>query len=284
MPGLTIPMNPLCDLMFVSKNKKLPYDWSQPQGDPAGTHYGDAFEASEKTAVPEPMCYFWAASTNKYHVDTCKDIGGSMKDFCHAMLDGFKSAFDIWRLAAKIKDLKIAAVCAIGAPGCLDGQDLESNIKNMSLPAASGNEKDWRDAVAKGISDCFKEWQDGVAVPGLPWYPAFATFPSPSAPPIPNVPTPLIACPSTGQAKMMGMMLKNAMCDNFSLDDPDDHFGAAADSIGTAIEAAFLAWLPMQQPLLVLGKGPVPVYAPPIVPFGPVVMGDNVAAPGHLAA
>lgn len=32
------------------------------------------------------------------------------------------------------------------------------------------------------------------------------------------------------------------------------------------------------------GKGPVPAFAPPYVPVGPVVMGDNIAAPGHLMA
>lgn len=282
MPSLTVPMNPLCDLTFVGQNKKLPYEWSQPQGDPAGTQYGQAFEESEKSTVPEPACYYWAASTNKYHTDTCKEVGGQMKDFCHAMLDGIKTAFDACRMQAKFKDLKVAAVCAIGTPGCLDFPELESNIKNMSLPAASGNEKDWRDAVAAGVSSCWKDFTDNVTVPGLPWYPAYATFPSPQAPPMPNVPMPLIACPSTQTAKIMPSALESAMCDNFSLDDPDDQFVAAAKSIATALSAALMAWLPMQQPMLVLGKGPVPIYAPPFVPVGPVVMGDNIATPGHL--
>ncbi len=234
--------------------------------------------------VPEPACYFWAASTNRDHVEACKDIGGKMKDFCHAMLDGFKNAVDMWRLQAKFKDLKVMSVSAIGAPGCLDGPKLESNIKNLSLPAAQGNEKKWRDAVAKGLSDCWDEWRSKVTVPGLPWYPAFAAFPGPMAPPMPNVPTPLIACPSAGMAKMTAPMLKSAMCDNFSLDDPDDHFGALAQSIGTAVAAAFLAWLPMQQCMNVMGKGPIPTFAPPYVPVGPVVGGDNLPIPGHLAA
>ena len=34
----------------------------------------------------------------------------------------------------------------------------------------------------------------------------------------------------------------------------------------------------------VLGKGPVPSFAPPYVPVGPVVGGDNIAVPGHLLA
>jgi hypothetical protein len=36
--------------------------------------------------------------------------------------------------------------------------------------------------------------------------------------------------------------------------------------------------------MAVLGKGPIPSFAPPFVPVGPVVMGDNVGTPGHQAA
>ncbi len=283
MPPLSVPMKPICDVTFVGQNKKLAVDWSQPTGE-AGDMYVEAFAPAERNVVPDPMCYFHAASTNKYHVDQCNEIGGKFKDFCHAMLDGFSSALDVWRAQAKIQDLKVMAVSAIGAPGCLDGPSIESDMKTMSLPSASGNEKDWRDAVAEGTADCFAQWASKVTVPGLPWYPAFATFPSPTAPPIPNIPMPLIALPSAGLAKMSPSPLAKAMQDAFGLDDPDDQFGAASTSIATAISTAFLAWLPMQQVMLCLGKGPVPIYAPPIVPLGPVVAGDNVAAPGHLAA
>jgi hypothetical protein len=283
MPGLTVPMKPLCDATFVAQGKKLPVNWSQPTG-AAGDQYVQAFAENERNVPPEPGCYFTPASTNKYHVDQCKDVGGKMKTFCHAMLDGFQKALDMWRLQAKFKDLKIAACSAIGAPGCLDGPELESHIKNFSIPAAQGNEQKWRDAVAKGLSQCFADWQKGVSVPGLPWYPAYVAFPLAQTPPMPNVPMPLASCPSPGLAKMQPPALKQAMKDAFSLDDPDDQFGAAAQSIGTAVSSAFMAWLPMQQVMLVMGKGPVPTFAPPIVPLGPVVMGDNIAVPGHLMA
>ncbi len=284
MPSLPLPMTTLCDITFVGQMKKLPVDWKQPSGSPAGKQYTDAFSASEHATVPEPMCYFWAASTNKYHTDTSKDIGGKFKDFCHKMLDAFKNAVDMWRLLAMFKDIKVVAVSAIGAPGCLQGPDLEPLIKNLSYPAATGNLAKWRDAVAKGLASCWKEWADKVTIPGLPFYPAFAAFPGPMAPPMPNVPVPLIACPSPGMAKMAAPALEKAMCDNFSLDDPDKQFTAAAKSIATAVGMAFLAWQPMQQVMLVMGQGPIPTFAPPYVPVGPVLNGMNIPAPGHLAA
>ena len=283
MPSLFVPMEPLCHLTFTAQMKMLPLDWQQPQGDPDAQQYNDAFEPAQHMAIPEPACYFWAQSTNEYHVDTCKDIGKLFKDLATDILGAVSKAIDLWRAQAKFKDLKVNGPTALGTPGCLDGPSIESNIKNFSRPAASGNEKDWRDACAAGISKCFEDWQGKVMVPGLPWYPAFACFPGPMAPPMPNIPMPLQTCPSPMQMKMTPTMLKNAMCDNFSLDDPDDQFGAFAMALGTAIAASFTAWLPAQQVMAVLGKGQIPTFWPPYVPVGPVVMGDNIPTPGHNA-
>src|SRR4029077_622845 len=109
------------------------------------------------------------------------------------MLDAVVFAHTKWKALAKFKDIKIMAIAAIGAPGCLDGPELEADIKTAPTCAAfSGSKAKHRDAVAKGVSKCFKDWQGMVTVPGLPWYPAFAAFPGPMAPPMPNIPTPLI--------------------------------------------------------------------------------------------
>src|SRR6185503_21239842 len=84
------------------------------------------------------------------------------------------------------------------------------------VAAYIGNKAKHRDAVAKGVSKCFKDWQDKVMVPGLPWYPAFAAFPGPMAPPMPNIPMPLIACPSAMMTSItMPDMMKNEMTSAF---------------------------------------------------------------------
>jgi hypothetical protein len=153
--------------------------------------------------------------------------------------------------------------------------------------AWTGNKAKYRDAVAKGVSTCFKRWQDQVTVPGLPWYPAFAAFPGPMAPPMPNIPTPLIACPSAQMTEIvMPDSMKSEMCS--ALDgglkdkDPDKHYESLFEAIATVLALSFVMWLPMQQVMLVLGKGPIPTFAPPFVPVGPVVGGDNIPTPGHL--
>jgi hypothetical protein len=289
MPGLQM-IKIAGGAKFLSHGLKLPANWENPSGDPAADHYSKCLKPEEKIAVPSLIPpWFMPANMNKVHQKSCDEIGKNFKDFHDTMLDAIGFAHNMWKLQAKFKDLKIMAVSAIGAPGCLDGPELESLIKNAPMCAAmTGNMQKHRDAVAKGVSKCFKDWQDKVTVPGLPWYPAFAAFPGPMAPPMPNVPTPLIACPSAMMTKMampndMKSEMDSALDGGMKDKDPTKQYEALHDAIATVVSAAFMIWLPSQQVIGVMGKGPVPSFAPPYVPVGPVVGGDNLPIPGHLA-
>lgn len=289
MPGLSF-IKILGNLKFLSHSLKLgTSDWSSKY---SIKDVGQMVDKGALQAVPSliPPWFMPQEIPNKYHQDSCDKIGQNFKDFHDTMIDAVGFSHNMWKLQAKFKDLQVMAVSAIGSPGCLDGPELESNIKNFPGCASwSGNMGKHRDAVAKGVSKCFKNWQDQVTVPGLPWYPAFAAFPGPMAPPMPNVPMPLIACVS---AKMTDIMMPDTMKSEMdsALDgglkdkDKDKQFEALHDAIATVLALAFTIWLPSQQVMLVLGKGPIPTFAPPFVPVGPVVGGDNIATPGHLMA
>jgi len=283
-------MKPLGGAKFLSHNLKLPVQFQAPTGDPGKQHYDRAWKDGDKVAVPQliPPWFQPAEQNNKYYQDSCDKIGQNFKEFHDAMIDAIGYAHNMWKLQAKFQNIQIMAVSAIGAPGCLDGPELESNIKNAPMVMAfTGNKAKHRDAVAKGVSKCFKDWQDQVTVPGLPWYPAFAAFPGPMAPPMPNVPVPMIACVS---AKITSITLpndmKSAMDD--ALDsglkdkDPDKQYEALHDAIATVCAAGFAIWVAAQTQM-VMGKGPIPTFAPPYVPVGPVVGGDVLSVPGHLA-
>ncbi len=289
MPALQ-PIKILGNLKFLSYVLKLPVDFEPPDPGYPSDHYRDAFRPQDLLAIPKllPPWFLPAEVPNAYYQDTCDKVGRDFKDFHDAMIDAVVFAHNMWKLQAKFKDLKIMAVTAIGMPGCLDGPELEPLIKTApSCAGFAGNKAKHRDAVAAGVSTCFKSWQDQVTVPGLPWYPAFAAFPGPTAPPMPNVPTPLIACVS---AKMTDIVMPNrmkremdsALDGDLKSKDPDKQYEALHDAIATVLALAFVMWLPAQQVMMVLGKGPVPTFAPPYVPVGPVMMGDNLPIPGHL--
>jgi hypothetical protein len=290
--------------LFFAKQLKMPSTkgtgsdsfnagWKQPKGKNEEDCYDKGLKPEEKVPAPPeliPPFFMPQDMKNKLHWDTCNQRGKDFKKLHDDMLDAVGFSVDMWRLQAKFKDLMVNALTALGTPGCLDGPELESNIKNAPMVAAyTGNWQKWRDAVAKGVSKCFKDWQGQVMVPGLPWYPAFVAFPGPTAPPMPNVPMPLITCVSPMMTKIiMPTDMKKEMID--ALDsglkdkDPDKHHEALFESIATVLSIAFVIWLASQQVMLVMGKGPIPTFAPPYMPVGPVVMGDNIGAPGHLIA
>src|SRR5262245_39282753 len=136
------PIKIMADVTFMSKMYKLPIKFKKPQGDPKGKHYGDAFKLLDRIAIPKliPPWFFPAEIPNKYYQDSCDTIGGNYKDFAYAMLDAVAFSHTMWKLQAKFKDLQVMALSAIGSPGCLDGPELESNIKNAPMCASfSGN-------------------------------------------------------------------------------------------------------------------------------------------------
>jgi hypothetical protein len=195
----------------------------------------------------------------------------------------------MFKLQAKFKNITIMAASAIGAPGCLDGPKLESNIKLApSLAGMKGKDKIMRDAIAKGVSDNFDKWRSKVTVPGLPWYPAFAAWPGPMAPPMPNVPTPLISCPSSMIGEItMPSKIKDSIMGALPSDMKSPANEAFVQALAAQIATHFLIWLMSQKVMTVMGKGPVPSYAPPSfgmphVPAGPVIAGDVLSTPGHL--
>jgi hypothetical protein len=285
VPGLTL-IKILGNLKFLSHQLKLGTEWKKSYSikDEAQFHSED-LQAAPKTIPP---WFIPAEIPNKYHQEACDKIGKEFKEFHDTMLDAVAYAHNMWKLQAKLKDLKVMAICAIGTPGCLDGPELESLIKTApSCAAMTGNMAKHRDAVAKGVSKAFKNWQDQVTVPGLPWYPAFAAFPGPMAPPMPNIPMSLICCVSPRMTEIvlpntMTKEMDDALDGDLKKKDPEKHYHALHDAIATVLSLAFLMWLPSQQVMLVLGKGPIPTFAPPFVPVGPVVGGDNIPLPGHL--
>jgi len=257
-------MKPLADQAFVSQNKRLPVNWSQPTG-VASEHYRMAFRDQEHDATPEAGCYFRPATTNRMHVKQCKELGERFKIFTHAMLDGFQGALDSWRQGATFAPMPIAGPVVTGPPGSLNGPVLEELIRQMSLPAAQGHERAWRDAVAAGLSQSFATWQGGVSVPGLPWYPAFVAWITPIAPPMPSAPMPLSMCTSSGRSAMNVELLKQNMIAAYGGTGWDGQFAALAHAIGTAVATAFDGWLSSQMVLGVMGSGTAAVMPGPVL-------------------
>lgn len=274
----------LAKLAFKAKDIKLPTNWEE-QGD----QYPDAFEPGERSVPPSPpMNLFREETLNKYHVDTAKTIGEDYAAYIDGICDAICNAISLWMVQAQFKDIKIFAVSAIGTPGCVTGPELEAVIFGAG-PKSGQKETDYTTAVSKAFSKQWKEWQDKIMCPGLPMYPAFAAFPAPQAPPMPNVPFPLIAFPSSKMSALMQADLKDAMVKELEdivggelTEENAIHAAELFDAIAQAFSVVFPIFLSSTMVTLVMGQGPIPTFAPPYVPVGPVVNGSVLPTGSHF--
>ncbi len=234
--------------------------------------------SSTGTPLPFPPALFRAASNSRSDVDNQKSAHNLYAGLFDGIIDAIEFGFNQYRQSAGLVDVRIQGVTAIG--GRLQGPALVPLIARA--PSAAG----WvgwhamvRDAVANGVERQWSALADSVTVPGLPWYPAFAAFPGPIAPPMPNIPTPFSALPHDAMATSV-QNLRTAMCSALhgSLAYHTEFF----DSIATGLQLPLVMWKASQMVAQVLGTGPVPTFAPPYVPVGPVVGGTILPGPHIL--
>ena len=264
----------LAKVNFISKGIKLPMDWSQP-----GEQYPDAFKPNERTTAPNsPMNLFRDATLNKYHVDTAKTIGKKFEKYIDGICGAICDAIDKWMKMTMISSALINGPVGVVLPGSFVGPPLMPLIL-ATAPKSTPQEIKYSNAVANALGTLWQAWQAGLM--GTLMYPPFAAFPGPVAPPMPNIPLPLIAFSSPGESGLSPSTLKITMDANLA-DPTAQHASDLFDAIAKAFNTVFQVFKASTMVQNVLGMGPIPTFAPPFVPVGPVVMGTVVPTPGVL--
>lgn len=265
----------LARLKFTSFNLKVPKDWKDPSGDPDGDHYGKAFSPSEKATSPGMPPLFQPASLNKYHTDTQKMHISKVGAFIDGVCSAICSAWSQWQSTATLVGVVINGPTAAG--GQIVGPPWTPLIL-ASAPKATPMEMKYSNVVAQVIGNGWLTFTSTVKVAGMPWYPAFAAVPSPVAPPAPNTPCPfaaLVQVPVSISANVLKMQMVG------QLGDPNAPFHQELfEAIADAFEKTYNLWKASTMVNNVLGTGPVPTFAPPYVPVGPVVGGVGNMTPG----
>ena len=264
----------LAKLNFCSKSITLPMRWQKP-----GDHYPNAFQPGEEAVPPNiPLNLYREESLNKYHVGSAHDIGKQFETYIEGICGAIHSAVDTWRQTATITGVMIFG--PVATVGMVVGPPLTPLIMAQG-PKGTPQELKYTTAIANALGTAWLPWQTSIKVPGLPWYPAFAAFPGPVAPPMPNIPIPLIALVSVDASlspgALSGLMMAN-------LGDPTAlHAQDLFDAISKAFNTIFTLFKAMTMVTNVLGTGPIPTFAPPFVPVGPVLGGVGTGPPGCLA-
>lgn len=293
------PYYAVADLSVASHQHKMPPEdsWKRPQtGEKGEENYkrgvGESMWGAGISSADGFVSYFGTQDPQMYHLNTALTNTQMYKDFIHTQLGAIEYAFNLWRLTLHLdpSKVKVNAVAVTAGTKCVVTEQKFSDIYKTAPGhqkfAAYGNYAQWRDAVGVGVGKCLSKYIDNITLTGFPWYPAFAAFPGPVAPPMPNVPWPLIACPSSGVSEILNpSALKKAMVGEFEKGDcyqssNDEFYKTCYEAIANASALAFTVWLSTQMISLVQGTGNVPSFAPPYVPVGPVVNGTVLPSPG----
>jgi hypothetical protein len=180
-----------------------------------------------------------------------------------SLADAVGQAWSQWQLTASMAGIVVNAVTASG------GQILAPPLSALIIPQATSVDPAAGRALAEAIGPAFDIFAATLKMPGLPLFPSFAAFPGPVAPPTPSVPVPLIA--------LLGV--QPAPQKQFTALTPTQR--RACEAVVDAFDPTFGIWRASTM-VSVLGTGPVPTFAPPYVPVGPVVGGIATGTPGSF--
>ncbi len=230
------------------------------------------------TPLSCPPALFLSASDDIRDIERQRASSDAVDSYLSRICEAVGQAHTSWRQRATLVNVTINGPMASG--GNLVGAGLGPEIR-----AYAPREGAWQtarsEAIAAGIGIGWENWQRSVSVGGLPWYPAFAAFPGPIAPPMPNVPTPAVALVQIA-AHVSSSQLKSHMLSRYGGD--NEWPGELFEAVAFGFEKAFQLWTPSQMVMNVMGTGPVPCFAPPYVPVGPVVGGTGTQLPGAWSA
>lgn len=268
-------MQQLARAQFMSFSIKLPKDWKQPHSETAAKQYIKAFKLTELVGVPGAPPLFVPATPNKYHTGTQKKLSEQFGTYIDGICSAICSAWSQWQGLATMAGIIVNGPTATG--GQVVGPPWMPLIM-ASGPKATPAELKYTTTIATVISNAWLQYTATIKVPGLPWYPAFAAFPSPMAPPTPNIPAPLMSLTQV-PVSVSKDVLKGQMIGQHG--DPEAlHSKELFDAVSDAFDKTFKIWQGSTILNNVLGTGPIPTFAPPFVPAGPVLGGVATMPPG----
>lgn len=197
-----------------------------------------------------------------------------------AAMEGTRKGVRLWTLQAKFTKGLINGPCLTIYPGCLEGPNFEKSI--VSEMKARGVPQGIAQAFAAPVWLGWKKWSLAFNVPSIPAFPAFAAFPGPYAPPMPAVPISLSAA-SADRDLLRAESLKKQILGGLGKWGKDPDAQKAVERFTQWFDERFTLAVATSWISDLYGQGPVPTYAPPYVPVGPVMNGDLLSTPGAFS-
>lgn len=178
---------------------------------------------------------------------------------------GASSAVMVWSNTARLIGVHVTGPTAIG--GHIVGS-FPTGIMS-AMVSAQGAPTNISLAFARATANAWGNWTNSVSVPGLPWYPQFAAYPGPHAPPTANIPTPLIV--TAPGATIVSGMVAGSITSSVGESASEEGAQEAIQQYADWLSNSFTPWLISCLVTNVMGYGTVPTFAPPFVPAGMVI-------------
>lgn len=265
-------------VQFAARRLTVPTDWSPPTGEDA-VQFAEVSSKAGVDVVPDPSppALFRAASSHPLHVETQRNLSRSIGAYLDGVSASICGAWKRWQEAASMTGITVTSMTASG--GTLTGPVWEPLIM-ASAPRRTPLMLQYSMAIATAISNGWLKYEATIRIPELPFYPTFASFPGAVAPPTPNVPVPFTALAQVTTPISKAALKKQMIVafDNANAQFADELF----ESVAGGFEEVVTAWRASTMVTKVIGTGPVPTYAPPLVPSGPVVAGTARMVSGGL--
>jgi hypothetical protein len=198
----------------------------------------------------------------------------------------FAQCVNDWILASYVEGGWVRGPNAELTPGSLKSSvDVEQSLRRALTESRVPPE--YTQALARELGGAWRAWADGfrLTLPGA--YPKLAAVPGPTAPLTAAARAfPLSQGNSAGEYRLTAGTLAPRLVSALGIRGRRGVAGldSAIQELTTWVEASFRDWKLNAQVVGIKGRGPIPTFAPPYVPVGPVVMGDNLSTPGHTIA
>jgi hypothetical protein len=197
--------------------------------------------------------------------------------------DAFRIAVNEWLGKARIQGGTVRGPSAVLTPGSLVS---ETNIemRMVQILANSRMPQDIATDLARVLANAWNEWAAGFQIHIPNAYPSFVAVPGRFAPPKLANEAPLLSQgSSSGEVSLKSPFLANRLATRIQQSPATKLTGGnpqqAMESLAKWVEDSFNEWKNGARIVGLIGKGPVPTFAPPYVPVGPVIGGENVSAP-----
>jgi hypothetical protein len=195
--------------------------------------------------------------------------------------EAFRIGVNEWVGKARIQGGTVRGPSATLTPGSLVS-DMNLETRMVHLLADSHVPRDVAVALARVLANAWKEWAAGFQIHLPKAYPTLAAVPGRFAPPTPVASAPSLSQGSSpGEASLKAPLLASRLSSALQMHAtkvPGGSLDTATKNIANWVDGSFGEWKAGVKMVGLLGQGPVPTFAPPYVPIGPVVAGENTSA------